>query len=165
MKSMSGWEPQVADPPVVFSLPCFPLGVQRILQHPSAAMTAAPVRSPPPSGPGVSELPRRCGHVRDRALHDPPDGQRGGGHPLPDPGSWRSALHVDQAQQPVPYPLVAASMFPSRLRQETLTRTSSVVATSKKNASVSLVFSFLYKIVQVRKTSRQTPRYSPLRCQ
>ena len=58
-------------------------------------------------GSGVPQLPRRCGHVRDRALHDTSDGQGRGGDSLPHPVPRRSPLHVDQTQQPLSYPSAA----------------------------------------------------------
>ena len=61
-----------------------------------------------PFAPGADlpELPGRCGHVGGGALHAHPHGQGGGGHPVPHPRTRCSAIHVDQTQQPVPYPLL-----------------------------------------------------------
>lgn len=63
---------------------------------------------PPPflplAGAHLPELPWGCGHVGGGALHAHPDGKGGGGHAVTHLGPWRRALHVDQAQQPLPYP-------------------------------------------------------------
>lgn len=56
------------------------------------------------AGAGVQKLPGGCGHVRDWALHDSSNGQRGGGDTVSNLGTWRSSFYVDQTQQPVLYP-------------------------------------------------------------
>ncbi|KAM9610864.1 AP-1 complex subunit mu-2 isoform 10-T10 [Morphnus guianensis] len=115
-----------------------------------------PPLTPPPRPllPAAADQPQLQGGRGaggDRALHGAAAAAGGGGGPHPPPDPRQGPFPLDQTCQPLPYPYRTPSPRtpPLRCSPPFLNPPPPVVATTKKNGNASLVYSFLYKVVEV----------------